>query len=157
MSWGVGRRHNLDPAWLWLWCRPAATGLIGPLAWEPPHAAGAALKRQDKRKKRKERRGKEKRERKEGSSCCGTKDLSRPAMLGHRFHPQPAQWVKGSSLSHSCGLDLTAVCHKAAKKRKKQNKNKNPERPCFWAGHMPLSGHASHAPQTQAMITGANG
>ena len=28
---------------LWLWRRPAAVALIRPLAWEPPHAAGAAL------------------------------------------------------------------------------------------------------------------
>ena len=36
---------------LWLWCRPAATALIQPLAWEPPYAVGAALKRQNKKKK----------------------------------------------------------------------------------------------------------
>ena len=30
------------PALLWLWCRLAATAPIGPLAWEPPYAAGAA-------------------------------------------------------------------------------------------------------------------
>ena len=30
----------------WLWCRLASTALIRPLAWEPTHAAGAALKRQ---------------------------------------------------------------------------------------------------------------
>ena len=38
---------------LWLWHRPAATTLIGPLAWEPPYAAGVALemaKRQNKNK-----------------------------------------------------------------------------------------------------------
>ena len=29
---------------LWLGHRPAATALIRPLAWEPPYAAGAALK-----------------------------------------------------------------------------------------------------------------
>ena len=34
-----------DPALLWLWCRPAATALIQPLAWESPHAVGAALKK----------------------------------------------------------------------------------------------------------------
>ena len=35
-----------DPTLLWLWCRPpAATALIRPLAWEPPYAAGAALKK----------------------------------------------------------------------------------------------------------------
>ena len=29
---------------LWLRCRLAAVAVIGPLAWEPPYAAGAALK-----------------------------------------------------------------------------------------------------------------
>ena len=54
MSCGVGRRHGLDPTLLWLWRRPAATALIRPLAWEPPHATEAALekaKRQRKKKK----------------------------------------------------------------------------------------------------------
>ena len=46
MSRGVGRRHGLDPAWLWLWCRLATTAPIGPLAWEPPYATGEVLKRQ---------------------------------------------------------------------------------------------------------------
>ena len=37
---------------LWLWCGPEAVTPIGPLAWEPPYAASAALKSQkDKRKK----------------------------------------------------------------------------------------------------------
>ena len=42
MSCGVGCRHGLDPALLWLWRRPVATAPIQPLAWEPPYAAGAA-------------------------------------------------------------------------------------------------------------------
>ena len=46
MSGGVGCRLGLDPTLLWPWCRPAATAPIRPLAWEPPCAAGAALKRQ---------------------------------------------------------------------------------------------------------------
>ena len=33
-----------DLASLWLWRRPAATAPIGRLAWEPPDAAGVALK-----------------------------------------------------------------------------------------------------------------
>jgi len=33
---------HLDPALLWLWCRPVATAPIRPLAWEPPYAVGAA-------------------------------------------------------------------------------------------------------------------
>jgi len=40
----------LRPALLWLWQRPAATAPIGPLAWEPPYASGAALKRQKDKK-----------------------------------------------------------------------------------------------------------
>ena len=43
VSCGVGRRCGSDPALLWLRCRPVATAQIGPLAWEPPFAAGVAL------------------------------------------------------------------------------------------------------------------
>ena len=35
-----------------LWCRLGATALIGPLAWEPPYAAGVALEKYRKRKKK---------------------------------------------------------------------------------------------------------
>jgi len=49
-----------DPALLWLWHRLAATAPIRPLAWEPPYATGAALKKKDKRpKKKKKKRKKE--------------------------------------------------------------------------------------------------
>ena len=41
-----------DPVWLWLWWRPAAAALIGPLAWKLPYAVGVALKRPGKKKKR---------------------------------------------------------------------------------------------------------
>ena len=33
---------------LWLWRRPGAAAPIGPLAWEPPDAAGTALKKDKK-------------------------------------------------------------------------------------------------------------
>ena len=46
LSCGVGCRCGLDPALLWLWCGPAATALIRPLAGESPYAAGAALEKQ---------------------------------------------------------------------------------------------------------------
>ena len=45
MKCGVGRRHGLDPALLWLWYRRVATAPIQPQAWEPSHATGAALKK----------------------------------------------------------------------------------------------------------------
>ena len=48
MSCGVGCRRSSDLAWLWLWLwlwhSPAATAPIRPLAWDPPYAAGVALK-----------------------------------------------------------------------------------------------------------------
>ena len=46
MSSGVGRRYGSNPTLLWLWCRPGATALIQPLAWEPPYAVGMALNKQ---------------------------------------------------------------------------------------------------------------
>ena len=36
--------ESLDLVLLWLCCRLAAVAPIQPLAWEPPHATGAALK-----------------------------------------------------------------------------------------------------------------
>ena len=50
MSCGVGRRYDLDPALLWLWCRLAATAPIRPLAWEPPYAVGMVLEKAKKAK-----------------------------------------------------------------------------------------------------------
>ena len=54
MNCGVGCRHGLDSAqlwlWLWLWHRPAAAASIRPLAWELPYASHAALKSKKKKK-----------------------------------------------------------------------------------------------------------
>ena len=55
MSCGVGRRHGSDQVWLRLWCRLTAGAPIRPLAWEPPHATGAALKRQKTKTNKKHR------------------------------------------------------------------------------------------------------
>ena len=52
MSCGVGCRRGWDPALLWLWCRLAATAAIGPLAWEPPYAAGSGIEKAKKTKKK---------------------------------------------------------------------------------------------------------
>ena len=54
MSCGVGRGRGSDLALMWLWHRPVATALIRPLAWEPPHALGAALEKAEKAEKKKE-------------------------------------------------------------------------------------------------------
>ena len=64
-----------DPSLMWLWCRPAAVALIGPLAWEPPYAAGVALKGQKTKKERKKQTNKErnketKKETKKESGNC---------------------------------------------------------------------------------------
>ena len=50
---GVDHRCGLDMALLWLWHRPVATAPIRPLAWDPPYAAGAALKGQKTKTKTK--------------------------------------------------------------------------------------------------------
>ena len=42
---------------LWLWCRPAATAQIRPLAWETPYAAEAALEMAKIRGKKKKKEG----------------------------------------------------------------------------------------------------
>ena len=55
MICGVGRRLGSDPELLWLWHRLVATAPVRPLDWEPPYAAGAALKRQKEKKKFKKR------------------------------------------------------------------------------------------------------
>ena len=55
MSCGVGHRRGPDLVLLWLWHRLAGAALIGTLAWEPPQAVSAALKK-DKRQKKKEKR-----------------------------------------------------------------------------------------------------
>ena len=49
---GTMRLRVKDPMllWLWLWCRPAAVAPNGPLAWEPPHAMGVALKKKRQNK-----------------------------------------------------------------------------------------------------------
>ena len=47
LSCGVGCRCGLDPALLWLWHKLVATAPVQPLAWEPPYAMGANLKKKE--------------------------------------------------------------------------------------------------------------
>ena len=60
MSCGAGRRQSSDLALLWLWCRPVAIAPIGPLAWERPYAAGAALEKAKRQNKKNQKRQKTK-------------------------------------------------------------------------------------------------
>ena len=53
MSCGVGGSPGSDLALLWLWHRLAAVAPISPLVWEPPYAAGAALKSKKQKQKQK--------------------------------------------------------------------------------------------------------
>ena len=52
MGCGVGRRHGLDLALLWLWHRPVAVAPIQPLVWEPPYAAGSPEKQKEGKKEK---------------------------------------------------------------------------------------------------------
>ena len=53
MSCSIGCRRGSDPTLMWLWRRLVATAPIEPLAWEPPHAMGAALEKTKRQKKKK--------------------------------------------------------------------------------------------------------
>ena len=62
----------VSPALLWLWCRLAATALIGPLAWEPPYAMGATQKKTKKKKKNQKTKNNKNKKKKGVSRCrCG--------------------------------------------------------------------------------------
>ena len=60
VSWGADCRHGSDPMLLWLWCRPAATALIQPLARELPYAPDVGKKRKERKRKEKKREKKRK-------------------------------------------------------------------------------------------------
>ena len=68
MTYGVDHRHGSDPELLWLWSRLAATAPIGPLAWEPPYASGAALEK-TKRQKTKQNKAKTKQKTNKQKTC----------------------------------------------------------------------------------------
>ena len=82
-----------------LWNKLAAAAPIGPLAWEPPCAVGAALR---KKKKKKEKRKKVLEFLLWHSRISGTS-----AAPGHRFNPQPS--IVNWSCWHICDIGCTAA------------------------------------------------
>ena len=47
-----GLQTRLGSCVVWLWRRPVAAAPIGPLAWEPPYATGAAQEMAKKKKRK---------------------------------------------------------------------------------------------------------
>ena len=78
-----------DLVLLWLWCRLAATALIRPLAWEPPHAVGAALK-----SKKKER---------DLSPLLNTKTVTTRGTKNNSITPLREECEQSKSLSFTTG------------------------------------------------------
>ena len=70
-------------ALLWLWCRPAATALIQPLAWELPYATGTALKKTKGKKKKGKGRRLEKTEKQCKTLDGWTKKMLKDVHLGN--------------------------------------------------------------------------
>ena len=52
VSCSKGHSCVLDPALLWLWCRPAAAALVQPQTWELPYAVECGLKKEKNKIKR---------------------------------------------------------------------------------------------------------
>ena len=90
LSCGVGCRLDLDLVLLWLslWRRPAATAPIGPLAWDPPYAASAALKKDKRQKKKKKKSLKPTLEinKGNGASLKKIQNTPYPVMQGSDYH-----------------------------------------------------------------------
>ena len=129
MSCGVGHRRGSDPAFLWLWCRPAAVARIQPLAWELPCATGMALK--------------SKKERKKENKQVGMKML--PAKKSLLFmlvkeSPNFPHWIISLSLAFPYGFygDHPLLCNSCLSSRRlrlslaSQNIHKPPLLPSLW-------------------------
>ena len=132
MSCGVGHRCGSDPALLWLWYRLAAAAPIQPLAWEPSHAEGAALKRPKKKKKNTIK------EVKTWSSHCSTvgweSNCSGLVCWGSTGSiPSLAEWVEGfyiGDFGTGHGLGTSYVLQVQPYKKRKEKKKRR------WKHHL---------------------
>ena len=97
VSCGVGRKCGLDPALLWLWCRPVATALIRSLAWEPPYALGAAPEKT--KNKQTKQTNKQTKTLTSGSSRLGSAEMNPTSNHEDRGSISDlAQWVEDPGL-----------------------------------------------------------
>ena len=103
-----------DPVVLWLWCRPAATAPIRPLAWEPPYAAGASQEMAKRQKKKKRL-----------LQCYPTRNNK----IGVPWWPSRLRiqccHYSGTGLIPGAGTSACQECRKERKKRKGGNKEEN--------------------------------
>ena len=80
-----------DPAWLWLWCRPAATAPIQPLALEKLHMPRVRPQKQKKKKQKKKNQNR--------SSHCGSVETNSTSIHEETGSiPGLDQWVKDLAL-----------------------------------------------------------
>ena len=100
MSCGVGRRCSSNLTLLRLWHRLAAVAPIRPLAWEPPYAAGAGLKRQKKKKK---------------TTIWLNRICGAPAALGRRFNSGQHSGLRSRLWLRSDPWLRNSICHQANK------------------------------------------
>ena len=106
MSCGVGCRCGSDLVLLWLWHRPAATALIGPLAWEPPYAMDVALKRQKTKKQ-----NKQKNTQKSSSVISGLKLMSKRNNLPKRLKVKKNQILELEKSVNKSKNSLESIGH----------------------------------------------
>ena len=118
-------RCGLDLTLLWLWCRLAAVALIGPLAWELPYAASAALKSKNKQTKNNPKKQKTKQTIGFKFPLWHHSISSVLGALGCRFDKDPVLPKLWLGLQLQIGFDPclgNSVCCRAAEKKPTKQK-----------------------------------
>ena len=107
----IGRRHGSDSELLWLSRRPAAATLIQPLAWELPYAAGAALKRKNKKQKTKKQTNKK---------PAWSSLVAQWELLIQCCHCNGSSWITAIAQVQSLAWKLPHAANVAPKKRERE-------------------------------------